>query len=93
MGFAWIFDFLLRHYRRAIQTFAAVMAIDSFVLVFVTALRANQFRRGCGHAAQSFFDLGEEAGVDPLAAFESVVVPDFSPLALAVEGASFFAAS
>jgi hypothetical protein len=69
------------------------MAIDSFALVFVTALGANQFRRGCGHAAESFLDLGEEAGVDPFEAFESLVVADFSPLALAAEGASFFAAS
>jgi len=90
MCFARIFDFLLRSGRGAIQPLATVVTIDSLGLVLVPAFRANQFRyRITAHASESFLGLVEGA----FDVFTSLDAADFSPLALAVDGASFLAAS
>src|SRR2546423_7998054 len=87
--------FLLRDHAGSIEAFAAVMAVNSFPLIFVPTFGAGNFWdcRCCGrgrcHSADSFFDL--VGWVDVLGGFGSLLVADFSPPAGA--GFSFFAAS
>src|ERR1700687_5353197 len=95
--FLRVLRLFLRGHSGTIQSFATVVAVDTLGFVFVPALRANQFRHCCCHAADSFFGLVGGADVDVFAGgvfdslpADSLPAPDFSPAAV---GASFLAAS
>jgi hypothetical protein len=94
MRFLCVIDLFLRNHPGAIQSLAAIVAINALSLIFVATFCTNQFsRRGrCGHGVDSFFGLAEGVDGKVFDVFASWPA-DFSPLALAGEGASFLAAS